>query len=148
MYSLPDAFYMSQNLRLIGQRLKEYMQTRSLSITSVARVTNFSVKELDAMVNGGIYPLTHLMLLLALFDDVNPRWLLTGEAPMLLKGTPKPKRESIEDIEARETLRRRSLVPLKADPGLSQRVAALEIELLELRGLVAAVAERLAGLGE
>ncbi len=131
---------MSPNLRAVGQRLKEYMQTRNLSIASLTRVSEFSVKELDAMVDGGAYPVSRLMPLLALFDDVSPAWLLNGEGAMLLKGT--PKRELSDAIEAREALRRHSLVPVKPDPGLGQRVAALEIELTELRTLVAELVAR------
>lgn len=136
---------MTPNLRLVGQRLKEYMQTRGLTLTAVARMSAFSRQELDAMVDGGQYPVSRLLLLLSLFDDLNPSWLLNGEGVMLLRGAPKPKRELAEDIEAREILRRHAVVPVKADPGLGQRVAALEIELTELRQLMADLAARLDG---
>ncbi len=135
---------MTENLRLVGQRLKAYMQIRGLTLTGVARMSQFSVQELDAMIDGGSYPVSRLMVLLALFDDLNPRWLLNGEEPMLLRGAIPVKRELADDIEAREVLRRHAIVPLKVDPGLGQRVAALEIELTELRGRVAALTARAA----
>ena len=140
--SLPQLQTMTENLRLTGQRLKEYMQTRGLSIAGVARMSDFSSKELDAMVDGEPYPLSRLMPLLALFDDLNPTWLLRGEGAMLLKGIPRPKPGLAENLNARQTLRRQAIVPVKADPGLGQRVAALEIELVELRALVAKLSAR------
>ncbi len=126
---------MTENLRQIGQRLKEYMQTRGLTITAVARMSTFSQKELDAMIDGRPYPVSRLMPLLALFEDVNPQWLLRGEAPMLLKGTPKPKRELSDDIEAREVLRRHAAQAPKTEA--ATRIQALETEIAALRRQVA-----------
>ncbi|MBC7448381.1 MAG: helix-turn-helix transcriptional regulator [Hymenobacteraceae bacterium] len=133
---------MTENLRFVGQRLKVYMQIRGLTLTGVARMSQFSIKELDGMIDGEYYPVSRLMVLLALFDDLNPNWLLSGQEPMLLRGAIPVKRELVDDIAARETLRRHGIIPLKADPGLGQRVAALEIELTELRALVADLAAR------
>ncbi len=134
---------MTPNLREIGRRLKEYMQTRGLSITSVSRTSAFSQTELDAMVDGKKYPVSRLMLLLDIFNDLNPKWLLYGEAPMLLHGAPKPKGEFREALEARETLRRLTAV-LPANPELRQQVAALENQVQELQNTVADLLDRLA----
>jgi hypothetical protein len=136
---------MTPNLRQVGRRLKEYMQTRGLSIESVSRMSPFSRQELDAMVDGGKYPVSRLMLLLSTFNDLNPEWLFKGESPMLLRGAPKPKREFRDDMEAREVLKRLSAVP-PANPELRQQVTILEAEVNALKGLVNALATRLAEL--
>ncbi len=100
-------------------------------------MSDFSEEELDAMVDGGSYPISQLMHLLAIFDDLNPTWLLTGQEPMLLRGTPRLRREPAHDPKIRAGKRRHAAVsPPPADPTLPQRVAALELALAELQELI------------
>lgn len=135
---------MTPNLRLIGQRLKTYMQLRGLTLTGVARMSDFSRQELDAIIDGGAYPVSRLMHLLSLFDDLSPAWLLEGTEPMLRRGSVPTKRELADDIEAREILRRHAVVTAPTDAALARRVESLEAELAATRALVAELAHRLA----
>jgi transcriptional regulator with XRE-family HTH domain len=141
---------MTPNLRQIGERLKEYMQLRGLTITAVARMSKFSTKELDAMVEGGKYPVSRLMLLLSLFDDLNPHWLFQGMAPMVLRGNPKPKRELRDDLEARETLKRAGLhgSPPPAALDSAAQLGVLTVEIARLHEQVAELNARLKRLEE
>lgn len=144
---------MTPNLRLVGQRLKEYMQLRGLTITAVARMSRFSAKELAQMIDGQRYPVSRLLLLVSIFDDLNPEWLLHGTEPMLLKGVARPPRVYREEQEARDALRRQSAVPVAASISkdelrqrveeLSQLVASLNQHVAALRQAVIAQATQL-----
>jgi len=134
---------MASNLRLIGTRLKEYLQLRGLTISSVTRMTDFSSQELDAIIEGTEYPIARLEQLFDTFQDLNPRWLLHGEAPMLLIGTPRTKREPSEFVGAPDRLRPR---PAPADPDAREQVLDLQEQIAALRATVEELSDRLARL--
>ena len=68
-----------------GERLKQYAETKGITLYVVAKRSNISTQIIYNFVNGvNQLSLDNVSKLVDTFDDLDPRWLLTGKGAMIV----------------------------------------------------------------
>lgn len=67
----------------LGERFHKYMKAKGLKNKDVAKTFNFSGSQVTNIIHGRVFGSDKLFLILNVYKDLNPEWLLTGAGEML-----------------------------------------------------------------
>lgn len=118
----------------VGQRIKHFREMNKLSVTDFARLVKVSERNVYNYEADNTSPHTSFWeSLFTVFQDLNPKWMLTGQGSMTLKHTEAAVRESAISYLKREELTD-LLILIDRVKDLTQKVQNLEEEVRKLRG--------------
>ncbi|MDJ1503294.1 hypothetical protein [Xanthocytophaga agilis] len=104
---------MELELRLVGQRLKEYLTFKNIKMSEFGRSTRISGAQISNIVHGKNFSIEKLLQITDSYPDLNLLWLLQGKGKMLV-------------IENKNASEQNHLVP-KTDQDFNQEKKQQEI---------------------
>lgn len=101
---------MEENTLTVGHRLRTWRKSFPLTLVSLAKKIQVSQATLSELENDKSLPSAGTLTNLCLYTDLNLRWLLTGEGPMVREDMPYRNESAISE----------ELLSLMQDPSLSE----------------------------
>ena len=117
----------------VGQRIKHFREGKKLSVTDFAQLVKVSERNVYNYEADKTSPHTSFWeSLFTVFDELNPKWMLTGKGSLTLDGNGGEVRESVTSYLKREELTD-LLRLIERVKELTEKVAHLEKEIDDLK---------------
>lgn len=117
----------------VGQRIKHFREGKKLSVTDFAQLVKVSERNVYNYEADKTSPHTSFWeSLFTVFEELNPKWMLTGKGSLTLDGNGGEVRESVTSYLKREELTD-LLRLIERVKELTEKVAHLEQEIQDLK---------------